>query len=224
MNLSDYLNSEDLLTQALTHRSYCNEHQGISHNERLEFLGDSVLSVIISDRLFRLLPDAPEGELTARRSYLVQTTTLAQKSKSLGLDSKILLSRGEEDSGGRDNPGLLANTFEAVLGAIFIDSGFTNCYRFLEEIFPDQEILSDKIKAKDPKSLLQELSQANGTGTPTYHIVSISGPDHARQFVVGVSINGEEKATGTGASKQKAETQAAIAAISSVYPQPPAAT
>ncbi len=176
LNLSDFLKSQELLTEALTHRSFCNEHPGTVHNERLEFLGDSVLSLIISDRLFRKLPVSPEGELTSRRSYLVQTATLAQKSAELGFDKLLRLSRGEEESGGRTNSGLLANTFEAVLGAIFIDSGISACYRFLNLIFPDSILLSEEIKAKDPKSLLQELSQAKGLGTPTYRITETSGP------------------------------------------------
>jgi ribonuclease-3 len=218
MQISDFLKSEASLKEALTHRSYCNEHPGTAPNERLEFLGDSVLSVVISDRLFRLLPEAPEGELTARRSNLVQTNSLAEKSAELGFDSLMLLSKGEEDSGGRKNHGLLANTFEAVLGAIFIDSGIEACYRFLEEVFPDSEILSEKISSKDPKSLLQEYSQSQGSGTPLYQIISATGPDHAKLFVISVSLNGTEKGRGEGPSKQKAETQAAQDAISKLFP------
>jgi ribonuclease III len=218
MKLTDYIKSQKLLTEALTHRSYCNEHPGSVSNERLEFLGDSILSLVISDRLFTLLPEAPEGELTSRRSNLVQTSTLAAKSRLIKLNEMLLLSRGEEDSGGRTNVSLLANTFEAVLGAIFEDSGVSACYRFLKEIFPDSEILSEKINSKDPKSLLQELSQAGGWGTPVYQIISSSGPDHAKQFTVSVSINGKERASGSGPSKQKAETQAAMAALSRLSP------
>jgi ribonuclease III len=213
LNLTDYIKSQSLLTESLTHRSYCNEHPGAVHNERLEFLGDSVLSLVISDRLFRALTSIPEGELTSRRSFLVQTTTLAQKSAELGLDKLLKLSKGEEESGGRTNPGLLANTFEAVLGAIFIDSGLDVCYKFLSEIFPDEILLSEAIKAKDPKSNLQELSQAKGWGTPVYQIIETSGPDHAKQFTISAIINGESQGVGTGASKQKAETQAAVAAL-----------
>jgi ribonuclease-3 len=214
MKLTDFFKNPQLLTEALTHRSYCNEHPGFISNERLEFLGDSVLSLVISDRLFRQLPGVPEGELTSRRSNLVQTTTLAQKAKQLGLDQTLLLSHGEEDSQGRSNTSLLANTFEAVLGAIFIDSGISACQKFLQEVFPDAEILSEKIKSKDPKSLLQELSQAKGWGTPTYETVSTSGPDHAKIFTVSVSIDNQQQGTGEGPSKQKAETQAATSALS----------
>ena len=218
MNLTDFIKSEGFIKLAFTHRSYCNEHSGLTSNERLEFLGDSVLSLVISDRLYRLLPDAPEGELTARRSYLVQTTSLAAKSLELGFDQKLLLSKGEEDSGGRKNPGLLANTFEAILGAIFLDSGIEACYRFLDEIFPDSDILSEKIKIKDPKSLLQEKSQAAGWGTPIYDTVEAIGPDHAKQFTISVTVNGTSQAQGTGPSKQKAERDAAALAIQKLFP------
>jgi ribonuclease III len=219
MNLSDFIKSEGLQQTAFTHRSYCNEHPGLTSNERLEFLGDSVLSLVISDRLYRLLPSAPEGELTARRSFLVQTTSLSAKSLDLGFDKKLLLSKGEEDSGGRKNGGLLANTFEAVLGAIFIDSGLDACYRFLTEIFPNDDILSEKIKVKDPKSLLQELSQAAGWGTPIYDTVEATGPDHAKQFTISVSVNGTPQSTGTGLSKQKAEQDAAAATLLKLFPK-----
>ena len=135
MKPNTYFTNQQLFTQALTHRSYCNEHPGMTSNERLEFLGDAVLSLIMSSRLYHLLPDKPEGELTARRSLAVQTSTLATKSKELGLDELILLSRGEEDGGGRNNPSLLANTFEAVLGALYLDRGLKTCQKYLAEIF-----------------------------------------------------------------------------------------
>lgn len=215
--ISQYFKNSSWLTQAITHRSYCNEHPNLPSNERLEFLGDSVLSVIISDRLFHLFPDLPEGDLTSRRSSQVQTSTLARKSLEIGLDKILLLSRGEEDSGGRTNPGLLANTFEAVLGGIFVDSGISACYEFISQIFTDTE-LANLENTKDPKSLLQEKTQASGWGTPIYHVVSITGPDHARTFTVSVSINGQPQTTGTGTSKQRAETAAATAALAKIYP------
>ncbi len=217
MNLTDFISDPVIFQEALTHRSFVNEHTGTRHNERLEFLGDSVLSLIISDRLYRLLPDSPEGELTARRSHLVQTATLATKSVSLGLDRQLLLSRGEEDSGGRTNTGLLANLFEAVLGAIFVSSGISACTRFLEIVFPDSEMLSDETGVKDPKSRLQELSQSQGWGTPLYKTITISGPDHARQFEIEVSVNNRPVGIGSGPSKQKAETLAAAAALKTLF-------
>jgi len=216
--VSDYFKNPDFFRQALIHRSYCNEHTGLESNERLEFLGDSVLSLVISDRLYRLLPDLPEGDLTGRRSYLVQTTTLAEKSLLLGLDQQLLLSKGEEETGGRHNPSLLANTFEAVLGALFLDCGISVCYEYLADVFPDTE-LTAHFPTKDPKSLLQELSQAKGLGTPVYETVSASGPDHAKNFILTVIINSEKVAQGSGTSKQRAETEAAKAALAKLFPE-----
>ena len=215
---SDYFKNPQSYRQALVHRSYCNEHPGLVSNERLEFLGDSILSFLISTRLYRLLPQASEGELTNRRSYLVQTSSLAQKSKGLGLDRDLLLSRGEEDSGGRSNLSLLANTFEAFLGALFIDSGLEICEKFILDIFPDVELTTHDLLTKDPKSLLQERTQNHGLGTPIYRIQSSSGPDHAKNFTVSVEVSGKLTATGQGPSKQKAETVAAAAALAKLFP------
>ncbi len=200
--------------QAFIHRSYVNEHPGTSSNERLEFLGDSVLSLIISSRLYRLLPNLPEGQLTARRSFLVQTSTLAAKARELKLDEKLLLSAGEEQSGGRSNPSLLANTLEAVLGALYLEKGLSTCEKYLTEIFPDTELVNmSPSQVKDPKSLLQEIAQAKGLGTPQYKTISVSGPDHAREFTVAVFIGSRQLATGQGNSKQRAEAAAAAAAL-----------
>ncbi len=205
--------SNDLLTHALTHRSYCNEHpERKSSNERLEFLGDSVLSLVTSERLYQLLPESPEGELTNRRSWIVQTGSLAEKAKLLGLDAALLLSKGEEESGGRQNTGLLANTFEAVLGALFLDQGLAKCHEFLVEVFPDEELVT-LAQIKDPKSLLQEKIQSQGQTTPVYKIISSTGPDHARQFVVAVFVGDKEIGRGEGTSKQRAESAAAAAAL-----------
>lgn len=214
--IADYFKNPDLLAQAFCHRSYCNEHPGRESNERLEFLGDSILSLIISHRLYFMFPDLPEGELTNRRSNQVQTVTLAQKSVLLGYDTRLLLSHGEEDSGGRKNSSLLANTFEAVLGALFIDSGIDACYSYLTEVFPDTE-LGLPYQPKDSKSLLQERSQSNGWGTPLYHLISQTGPDHARNFILSVTVNDQEVATGVGTSKQRAEADAAKAALAKLF-------
>lgn len=200
------------LKSALVHRSYCNEHPELESNERLEFLGDSVLSVIISERLYNMLPDVAEGELTSRRSFLVQTKTLAQKSQLLGLDKLLLLSHGEEESGGRSNPGLLANTFEAVLGSMYLEQGLEKCKTYLQYIFPDSE-LQNITQTKDPKSLLQETVQARGWGTPVYKTLEATGPDHAKVFTMAVFVNGEQTGTGQGNSKQRAETEAALSAL-----------
>lgn len=205
------------LEPAFIHKSYCNEHPGLPSNERLEFLGDSVLSLLISERLYVLLPTSPEGELTARRSYHVQTTTLAQKSKDLGFDKLIKLSKGEEDSGGRQNIGLLANTFEAVLGALFLESGIDACRQYLREVFPDSELVAD-VELKDAKSLLQEKSQSKSLGTPMYRTVQANGPDHAKTFEIEVIIDGKQAGLGSGSSKQKAETEAARDALVKLFP------
>lgn len=213
-----FFNNIDLYNHALVHRSYINEHPGLVSNERLEFLGDSVLSLITSERLYALFPDVPEGELTSRRSLLVQTTTLAQKSLELGLDQELLLSKGEQELGGRQNQGLLANTFEAVLGALYLDQGLNKCREYLTQVFTDQEITQLK-DTKDPKSLLQEMTQAEGKGTPIYQLLEAQGPDHAKTFKVSVVIGGDQIATGTGASKQKAEIEAAKSALDILFPK-----
>jgi ribonuclease-3 len=200
------------LRAGLIHKSYCNEHPGCESNERLEFLGDSVLSLIISDRLYLLFPGSPEGELTSRRSNLVQTISLAKKAKDLGLDKALLLSRGEEDSGGRQNTSLLADTFEAVLGTIYLERGVSEAEKFIAEIFPDEELIAD-IQLKDPKSLLQEKSQAMGWGTPVYKLKSTTGPDHAKLFEIEVFANDKVLGSGSGSSKQRAEAVAATTAL-----------
>jgi ribonuclease-3 len=201
------------LEPALIHRSYINENPNHQSNERLEFLGDAVLSLIISVRLYRLFPDTPEGELTARRSALVQTSSLATQSQILGFDKLLKLSRGEEDGGGRQNPSLLANTFEAVLGALYLDGGLEVCTEFITQVFPDSHITS-LTQLKDPKSLLQELSQSKGWGTPTYQVISTTGPDHSKKFEVSVKIADFPQISGSGTSKQRAETAAATSALS----------
>lgn len=211
--LASYFNNPANLQAALVHRSYCNEHPEIKEsNERLEFLGDSVLSLLTSQRLYGLLPNSAEGELTNRRSWIVQTTSLADKARMLDLHTKLLLSRGEEDSGGRENTGLLANTFEAVLGAMYLDAGLSKCEEFLKEIFPDDELLT-RNQIKDSKSLLQEIIQASERGTPIYKVLSSDGPDHARTFTVGVYVQDRQIAVGEGTSKQRAEAAAATKAL-----------
>ena len=201
-----------MTSQAFIHRSYCNEHPGLASNERLEFLGDAVLSLIISERLYKLFPQEPEGKLTARRSSLVQTSTLAKKAIQLGLNKQVLLSHGEEEWGGRTNPSLLADTFEAVLGEKYLEQGLAACESYLQEIFPDAELMAETI-IKDPKSDLQERVQAAKLGTPNYEVISAVGPDHAKTFTVQVRIGKQIAGVGEGNSKQRAETAAATAAL-----------
>lgn len=196
--------NQQLLTQALTHRSYINEHHTqTGMNERLEFLGDAVLEFIVSQKLYHDFPEKEEGYLTALRANLVNTINLAKIAKKLKLGEALLLSRGEEETGGRINDSLLANTFEAITGALFLDQGITKVTQFLEEyLFVD---INQKIKEplKDPKSRLQEIVQAKKEPAPHYQVVSESGPDHNKLFKVAVSVNNNPVAEGIGKSKLK---------------------
>lgn len=204
-----------LLETAFTHRSYLNEVRNvIESNERLEFLGDSVLSFIISSYLYSSHPKDPEGDLTNLRSYIVKTKSLADASKKLELGKYLKLSKGEELSGGRKNTQLLANTFEALLGAIFMDLGLNAATQIVHQtLLPDFRKELEIGPPKDSKSELQELAQERLKESPHYKIVSTSGPDHAKQFMVGVYIKGKETGRGVGSSKQTAEEAAASEAL-----------
>lgn len=212
-NLKPYLSNKDLFLKALTHRSYCNEHPKAENNERLEFLGDAVLEYLMSKELFKRFPKEPEGVLTAMRSKLVQTKSLYNVAQKLDLGPHLRLSKGEEKSGGRENPALLENAVEALIGAIYMDQGMSNARKFLGEfLFPEIENLSTD-NLKDPKSLFQELVQSEGMSTPTYEVVDEEGPDHDKVFTVTLMVDGEEWGRGTGPSKQKAQTAAAKAGL-----------
>ena len=204
-----------ILEQAFYHRSYLNEVQiDIASNERLEFLGDAILSFIISSHLFRAREQDAEGELTNLRAYIVKTKSLARAAKKLNLGHYLRLSRGEELGGGRENPQLLANTFEALLGAIYIDQGLTVVQKVIEKNL--LSLFTDELKAgppKDAKSLLQEIVQEKLKESPHYKILTTRGPDHAKKFTVAVFIKGKEYGRGEGSSKQVAEEQAAIEAL-----------
>ncbi|MFZ5366314.1 MAG: ribonuclease III [Patescibacteria group bacterium] len=207
--------NKNLLQEALTHRSYLNEHPNStrSSNERLEFLGDAILEFLISRLLFKQFPNSPEGVLTAFRSRIVQTKTLSRMAQKFSLGEFLFLSRGEEEGGGRKNSGLLENAFEALVGAIFLDQGIDEVNKFVKENF-EPEILSLKPSdLKDAKSLLQELAQEKEKITPTYKVLSQVGPDHAKMFTVGVYLGEEKIGEGAGLSKQKAEEEAAKAAL-----------
>lgn len=200
---------------AFTHRSCLNESKDISQsNERLEFLGDSVLSFIISSFLFQKRPKDTEGDLTNLRAYVVKTDSLARASENLGLGELLKLSKGEELSGGRKNPQLLANTFESLLGAIYLDVGIEKATEFVKEslvpIFMEEV---EKGAPKDSKSLLQEMVQSSKQVSPKYKILGTMGPDHAKQFRVGVFITGNIIGEGTGPNKQQAEEVAAKEAL-----------
>jgi ribonuclease-3 len=204
-----------LLTTALTHRSYLNENRSVKeHNERLEYLGDAVIELAVSQFLYHSLPDKPEGELTAIRSALVRTETLASVAISLELGQNLRMSKGEIASGGRDNIALLANTFEAVIGALYLDQGFKPVIAFLNQhLFPKIKEIITKNLYKDFKSTLQETIQSQGKPTPEYEVVSQTGPDHDKVFVVAVRIDGQIIAQGSGKSKQHAQQAAAAGAL-----------
>lgn len=213
-DLSNLINKPGLKL-AFIHRSYLNESKTVTEsNERLEFLGDSILSFLTSDFLFRSYPDLPEGELTNFRSAMVKTSTLASISKKLGLGGYLLLSKGEEEGGGRNNISILADTFEAFLGAIYIDQGLPTVKKILQsELFPIlKKILEDKAY-KDAKSTFQEVVQEETRISPVYKVLQEKGPDHAKEFTVGVYVGNTLWGKGTGKSKQEAETESAKAAL-----------
>lgn len=203
------------LTQALNHRSYLNENKEkkLESNERFEFLGDSILELWISDTLFNMFPNFNEGDLTNLRSLIVRTENLALISKNIDLGNYIALSKGEENHGGRTNQSILADTFEAIVGSIYLDQGLEKAYDFLKYML-NQSIanLSSKKVYKDPKSVFQEIAQAKKGITPNYKTINESGPDHQKLFEVGVYLNNDLITTGQGNSKQKAEEDASIKA------------
>lgn len=208
--------NRDYLRTALVHRSYLNENPGfdLPSNERMEFLGDAVLELIVSEHLYHTYPDSPEGELTNFRSSLVNTVSLAEVSGRLGAGEFLFLSRGEEGSGGRQNQYILANTFEALLGAIYLDQGFEAASTFVHtHLMGKLAEIIEKQLYKDAKSTLQELSQEEISITPVYKVLSEEGPDHNKTFTVGVYAGSKQLARGAGKSKQLAEQQAAANAL-----------
>lgn len=219
-------NNSDLLKTALTHRSYLNENFGndLSNNERLEFLGDAVLELITTEYLFLNYPDRAEGELTSFRSALVKTSSLGETALELGLGDHILMSKGEEVTGGRKRPYILANTFEAVLGAIYLDQGYGIAKKFvITKLLPKIDaIIKDRLDI-DPKSKLQELSQEVLNFTPIYELLTAEGPDHDKSFSMAVKILDRKFGEGKGKSKQEAEQNAAQNALDNwkeLVPQP----
>lgn len=208
-------NNIDFLKQALTHRSYLNENPGwaLGHNERLEFLGDAVIELVVTERLFREYQN-PEGELTAFRSALVNAEKLAEVAREIGVGEFLLLSRGEAKELGRSRQEILANTFEAIVGAIYLDAGYGAAGDFLGRVLMTKlEEIIEKNLWKDPKSRLQEEAQEKTGLTPAYKVIREWGPDHAKQFSVAVYFGEEEVARGEGPSKQEAETMAAAEAL-----------
>ena len=216
--IDEQLLQKPLFQTAFTHRSYLNEvPEKIESNERLEFLGDSVLSLIISNVLFRLRPQDAEGDLTNLRSYIVKTQSLARAAKNLSFGTHLKLSKGEDASGGRENPQLLANTYEAFLGALFMDQGLDAAILFVQDsLLPlfEEELRSGP--PKDSKSQLQEVAQNQTKQSPKYKILRTSGPDHAKYFTVGVFLQGKQIGEGEGSSKQIAEEEAAKQALAAI--------
>jgi ribonuclease-3 len=205
------LKNPSLLQRALTHRSYINEHpEAIEDNERLEFLGDATLDFVAADWLYHHYPEMDEGGLTRLRSSLVRTEQLAKFAKDLNLGPEILLGRGEESSGGRERPALLCDVFEAVIGAMYLDSGFEAVFQFMEPRLQEaaDTALEDQTLL-DPRSQLQIWAQAEMNVTPQYETIDTFGPDHEREFMVEVSIGPELHGLGRGRSKQEAAKEAA---------------
>jgi ribonuclease III len=208
-----------LLKEALTHRSYLNENPGWSsrHNERLEYLGDAVLELVVTEALYRDYPDSPEGELTAVRAALVNYQSLARMASQLNLGAYVRLSRGEARDQGRAREVILANAMEAVIGALYLDGGMGVIERLISTklLVHAQDILATK-SYKDPKSALQELVQQQSRVTPTYRVIHEEGPPHQRIFTVGVYVGTTLAAQGTGPSKQEAEVEAAQRALTTL--------
>ena len=207
---------QELLTQALTHSSYANENPGTapSSNERLEFLGDAILGLIVAENLFEDFPTMAEGEMTRLRSILVKQDTLARVAETINLGSYLYLGKGEESSGGREKPANLARALEALIAAVYLDHGYEVTDQFVLEIL-DVELANILYQGTivDYKSQLQELIQAKAQQTPVYNLIETEGPDHDKKFTVEVKLGNEVLATGTGRSKKKAETEAARIAL-----------
>lgn len=206
----------ELLRQAFTHRSYLNEHreEKMEHNERLEFLGDAVLELVVTHFLYTEYPDKPEGDLTAYRAALVNAVTLSAVASEIGMNDYLLLSKGESKDTGRARAILLANAIEALIGAIYLDQGYDEAEKFVEKfLFPKMDEIMKKKLWRDPKSTLQEKAQEVEGATPYYEVVRETGPDHDKQFVVGVYVKDMLLAQGSGKSKQEAEQDAARNAL-----------
>ena len=205
--------SPQLLERALTHRSFAYEHGGLPTNERLEFLGDSVLGLVVTDALYRTHPDLAEGQLAKLRASVVNTRALAGVARGLGLGRWLRLGRGEEVTGGRDKNSILADTMEAVIGAVYLDRGVEAAGALVRRLFdPLMKAASQEGAALDWKTALQELSAAKGLGAPDYRITE-SGPDHNKSFVAQVRVADVVRGTGEGHSKKEAEQHAAEAAF-----------
>lgn len=207
-----------LLAAALTHSSYLHEHpdeQGLEDFERLEFLGDAVVDLVIGEELYRRYAQATEGELTAMRSQLVSGAPLAQVAQRLGLPERARLGRGEAETGGRGRVGLGASLFESVVGAIYLDDGYPAAQRFVLGVMADIVDATGAGAVRSPKTVLQEWAQGQGLPLPIYRIIETVGPEHSREFVVEIEL-GDLRARGSGRSKREAQENAASALLATV--------
>ena len=209
--------NKDLLIQAFCHRSYLNENPDfyLSHNERLEFLGDAVLELITTEYLFNNYPDKPEGEMTGWRASLVNANILSETAYEVGFDDFLLLSQGEEKEKGKARKYILSDTFEAFIGALYLDQGYETTKKFIVKNLIENKLneIIEKKLFKDPKSLFQEKAQEHTGITPSYQVLEETGPDHMKHFIVGVFIDTELIAKGQGTSKHEAELEAADNAL-----------
>ncbi|KKU04118.1 MAG: Ribonuclease 3 [Candidatus Woesebacteria bacterium GW2011_GWD1_47_21] len=215
--LKSLFKDKDVFALALTHKSWVNEHPGGGGtNERLEFLGDAILEFVVSRELYQKFPEKEEGYLTALRANLVNTDNLANVAKRLGVGESLFLSKGEEEGGGRENPSLLADTVEAIIGALYLDRGLDVVSEFIGQniIVEIPEKVSGPLK--DAKSRLQEYVQGQGLPAPRYKVIEEAGPDHNKEFVIEVAIDGKSWGKGLGKSKAVAEQEAAQKALSMV--------
>ena len=207
---------KNLLQQAFIHRSYINENPKtkLSHNERLEFLVDAVLELVVTDFLYKKYPGYTEGELTALRSALVNAVIISEVATKIGINDYLLLSKGETKDKGKARQYILANTFEAYVGALYLDQGIEVCDKFIHKyLLPKTEEIVSKKLWRDAKSLVQEKAQEFVNFTPAYKVLSESGPDHDKHFTVGIYFGSSKIAEGKGQSKQEAEQSAATAAL-----------
>ena len=208
--------NKDLLVQAFVHRSYLNENPGfhLFHNERLEFLGDAVLELVVTEYLFQKYPEKAEGELTNWRAALVNAKILSAVAKDLDFDDFLFLSRGETKETGKGRQYILANTFEALIGGLYLDQGYGSCQKFIEKyLIKELPWIIESGLFKDVKSRFQEEAQERAEVTPFYKVLEEWGPDHAKHFIVGVFLGEELIAKGEGSSKQEAELEAARNAL-----------
>ena len=209
-------NDKRLVTQAFVHRSFINENQksGLSHNERLEFLGDAVLELVVTDFLYEKYPSKTEGELTAHRAALVNAVTLAEVANDIGVNNLMLLSKGESRDTGRARQTILADAFEAVIGALYLEGGYISAKKFIDKfLIAKAEEVIKRGMLKDAKSKVQEKAQEIFSVTPSYKVMRETGPDHDKKFVVGIYFGTDKVAEGEGKSKQEAEQRAAQKAI-----------